>query len=103
MQLQPILIDGRWCQADVAATFRAENPATREPLPDSYPVSSWRDCDAVLDAAVAAADRLRSMPGVGIGRFLDRAAERIDARRDAIVPQAHLENGIADLAQAGRR
>jgi 2,5-dioxopentanoate dehydrogenase len=94
MQLQPILIDGRWCQADVAGTFRAENPATREPLADSYPVSSWRDCDAVLEAAVAAADRLRSMSGAQIGRFLDRAAERIDARHDAIVPLAHLETAL---------
>ena len=94
MQLQPILIDGRWCQADVAGTFRAENPATREPLADSYPVSSWRDCDAVLEATVAAADRLRSMSGAQIGRFLDRAAERIDARHDAIVPLAHLETAL---------
>ncbi len=94
MQLQPILIDGRWCQADVAGTFRAENPATREPLADSYPVSSWHDCDAVLNAAVVAADRLRGMSGAQIGRFLDRAAERIDARRDAIVRQAHLETAL---------
>ena len=88
MHLQPILIDGRWCQADVADTFRAENPATREPLADLYPVSSWHDCDAVLNAAVVAADRLRGVSGAQIGRFLDRAAERIDACRDAIVRQA---------------
>ncbi len=94
MQLQPILIDGRWRQADVAGTFRAENPATCEPLADSYPVSSWRDCDAALDAAVVAADRLRGMSGAQIGRFLDRAAERIDAGRDAIVRLAHLETAL---------
>ncbi len=94
MQLQLILIDGRWRQADAAGTFRAENPATREPLADLYPVSSWHDCDAVLNAAVVAADRLRGMAGAQIGRFLDRAAERIDAGRDAIVALAHLETAL---------
>ncbi|HKD37878.1 MAG TPA: aldehyde dehydrogenase family protein, partial [Pirellulales bacterium] len=95
MQLQPILIDGQWRQADVAGEFRAENPATREPLEESYPVSSWRDCDEALNAAVAAAARLRGMSGAQIAHFLDRAAERIDSQRDAIVRLAHLETALA--------
>jgi NADP-dependent aldehyde dehydrogenase len=57
-------------------------------------VSSWRDCNAALDAAVVAADRLRHMSGDQIAQFVDRAAERIDARRDAIVQLAHLETAL---------
>ncbi len=94
MQVQPILIDGRWCQADVAGTFQAENPATRDQLADLYPVSSRRDCEAVLNAAVAAANRLRGMTGAQIAHFLDRAAERIDSQRGAIVQMAHLETAL---------
>ena len=45
MTVQPILIDGQWRPARAGATFRAENPATREPLPEEYPISTWDDCD----------------------------------------------------------
>ena len=34
------------------------------------------------------------MPATEIGRFLDRAAERIDARREAIVAMAHAETAL---------
>lgn len=34
MTVQPILIDGKWREADAIDTFRAENPATCQPLPD---------------------------------------------------------------------
>ena len=36
----------------------------------------------------------RATDGAQIGRFLDRAAERIEARRDEIVPLAHLETAL---------
>ena len=45
MTIQNVLIAGRWRAANAAQTFRAENPRTKEPLPDEYPVSSWTDCD----------------------------------------------------------
>ncbi len=51
MSLQPVLIAGQWRAAVSGGTFRAENPATGETLPDEFPVSAWADCDAALDAA----------------------------------------------------
>ena len=49
---QPILIAGHWRPAQSSGTFRAENPATREPL-DEFPVSIWEDCDEALRVASA--------------------------------------------------
>lgn len=54
MTLQPILIDGQWRAGSARATFQADNPATRQPLPDEYPISSWQDCDDALAAATRA-------------------------------------------------
>ncbi|HEV2970998.1 MAG TPA: aldehyde dehydrogenase family protein [Pirellulales bacterium] len=94
MQSQPVLIDGQWRAAAAVKTFQAENPITRELLADLYPVSSWSDCEAALEAAVAAAERLREISAANIARFLERAAERIEARRGEIVAVAHLETGL---------
>ena len=49
--MQPILIAGSWRSANASSTFRAENPATKESLPEEYPVSTWADCEAALAAA----------------------------------------------------
>jgi len=94
MTVQPILIDGQWRQADATSTFRAENPATREPLPDEYPVSAWNDCDAALEAATAAFDVMRGMPGEDIARFLEEYASRIEARKDELIQMANAETAL---------
>lgn len=94
MTVQPILIDGRWCQADATSTFHAENPATREPLPDEYPVSAWKDCDAALDAAANAFESMRDTPSDGIARFLEEYASRIEGRKDELVEMANAETAL---------
>jgi NADP-dependent aldehyde dehydrogenase len=94
MTVRPILIDGQWREADAASTFQAEDPAKQERLPDEYPVSSWRDCDAALDAAVRAFRTLRSLPGAQIAAFLEEYANRIDACRDNLVAVAHAETAL---------
>src|SRR5262249_29439382 len=94
MTVYPVLIDGVWRDARRVSTFRAVNPATGEPMPGEYPVSSWDDCDATLDAPAAAAGELRNTPPPDIARFLTRFAERIEARKQEIVETAHLESGL---------
>ena len=70
MPLQNVLIAGRWRPADSTGTFRAENPATREPLDGEYPVSTWPDCDEALNAAAEAFDELsRACPPSESPRF----------------------------------
>src|SRR3954447_14090272 len=95
MSTRPVLIAGRWRPAQAASTFRADNPSTREPLPDEYPVSSWQDCDEALEAAAAAAVTLRKTPPAAIAAFLEGFAARIEARKDELVPRAHAESGLA--------
>ncbi len=94
MSAQPILINGQWCQTDATSTFRAENPATCKPLSDEYPVSSWKDCDAALDAATAAFEEMRGMPADAIADFLEEYASRIEARKDDLVEIGNAETAL---------
>ncbi len=94
MTLQPILIDGQWRQARAAGTFRAENPATRAPLPDEYPISAWDDCDEALAAANRAFAVLRTLRGERLAEFLEAFAAGIEARQDELVEMAHLETAL---------
>ncbi len=63
MSIQQVLIAGQWRDADRTGTFQADNPATKEALPDEFPVSAWSDCEAALQAASEAAAELRTMTG----------------------------------------
>ena len=94
MATEPILIAGKWRTADATGVFSSENPSTCEQLRKEYPVSSWADCEAALDAASAAFKALRSMPAARIADFLERYAELIEERRDSLVEMAHEETGL---------
>src|SRR5688572_21317696 len=94
MSLVPVLIAGEWRASKSSGSFRAENPATGEPLPAEFPISTWADCDAALAAATAAADVLRTTPPVSIAKFLTSYAARIEARAAELVEIAHAETGL---------
>ncbi len=94
MPLQPVFIAGGWRPARSNGSFRAENSATGELLPEEFPISTWADCDAVLDAAVKAAAELRQTPPAKIAKFFTRYAERIEVRAQELVDMAHLETGL---------
>ncbi len=94
MSLQPVLLAGQWRPASAAGTFRAENPATGETLPDEFPVSSWSDCELALDAAAAAATELRAALPKQIAGFLTRFAGRIEARSAELAAIACLETAL---------
>ncbi|MEP6167067.1 MAG: aldehyde dehydrogenase (NADP(+)), partial [Rhodopirellula bahusiensis] len=51
----PVLIAGTWREANAESTFQATDPNRNEKLDAAFPVSSWKDCDEALDAAVEAA------------------------------------------------
>lgn len=92
--MHKILINGEWRHANYSSSFQASNPATREVLPDEYPLSSWDDCDAALDAACRAAGILASLPGSQIASFLEQYAQRIEEQADQIVALANLETAL---------
>jgi NADP-dependent aldehyde dehydrogenase len=94
MAVEPVLIDGKWRQAQQVGTLRAVNPANGERLPFEYPISSWADCDAALAAASIAATKLSANPPSAVADFLDAYAERLAAHADAICAEANLETGL---------
>ena len=89
-----ILLDGQWQPAQLSGQFQAENPATGEPIPDLYPVSTWSDCEIALTAAARTAPLLRHTPPAQIADFLTRYAGRIEEQSAALVEMAHLETGL---------
>jgi NADP-dependent aldehyde dehydrogenase len=91
---QPILVKGKWVQSTSAVVFRPIDPNTGKMLDDQYPLSTWGDCEKVLDAAGAAFDQLQRLPRQQIARFLDSFADRIEAQADSICQLAHLETGL---------
>jgi NADP-dependent aldehyde dehydrogenase len=94
MTFQPILIAGQWRAANAISSFHAENPATGEKFSEAFPVSTWEDCDAALNAAVEAATILRGVPAEQLAKFLTRYAERIEARKTELVEITHAETAL---------
>lgn len=94
MSVQQVLIAGQWRDADRSGTFRADNPATKEALPAEFPVSTWSDCDAALQAATEAATQLRGVPSAQIAAFLEDYANRIEQRSGELVESAHSETAL---------
>ncbi|MEO1529523.1 MAG: aldehyde dehydrogenase (NADP(+)) [Planctomycetota bacterium] len=90
-----VLINGSWRPADATGSFQATNPNTNEKLPAEFPVSSWADCDAALDAAVLAAREMRSLPSEAIAEFLEAYANKIEAAKDSLAEAAFNETGLA--------
>src|SRR5499427_3472181 len=95
MALEPVLIAGEWRQpVNPTGSFKAIDPSTGKPLPESYPVSSIDDVTAAFRAAEEAVVALRTIPVDAIARFLDDYAARIEAAADALVDRANRETGL---------
>ncbi len=101
MSQSPVLLAGQWRAAKSSASFHAENPATGEKLPAEFPVSTWADCDAALNAAAEAAAILRTIPPEQLAKFLTRFAERIEARKVELVEAAHAETALPKSPRLG--
>jgi len=94
MSTQPVLIDGKWKPSSGTKTFQALNPATQSPLPDVYPVSPWAEIETAVKAASRAALAVAAWPGERFARFLERYADRIDARAGELVALANQETAL---------
>ncbi len=94
MSNQPVLIDGRWRAATAQSTFQSENPAAASSLDETFPVSTWEDCEAALAAAQRAAAQLRQSSPEQIARFLERYADLIDEHQADLAATAHTETAL---------
>lgn len=94
MTVQRVLIDGQWTVSAGTSTFQAVNPRTTEPIPESYPVSPWSEVEQVLSAANRAAEATRGWSGERFAAFLDKFADRIEARAADLIAIANLETAL---------
>ena len=92
---QPVLIAGRWRDAQAIDSFRATDPNCNRPIERDFPISSWKDIDEALRAAAAAATELRKTSPEKIAEFLELYAEMIQADAAGLVEVAHQETGLA--------
>ncbi|MGN6136981.1 MAG: aldehyde dehydrogenase (NADP(+)) [Aureliella sp.] len=93
-KLAPVLIDGRWQASASHESFQAMNPAKGEALDERFPVSSWDDCERILEAAVSAAAELRGLEPERIAAFLEDYAARIDANAAQLSELAATETAL---------
>ena len=89
-----ILVAGQWRNSSSSELFASFNPATGEQLDKQFPVSSWSDCEKILDAASDAAERLRGTPASDIADFLDGFAKLIDSRAEELSQIAAIETAL---------
>lgn len=92
--MEKVLIDGKWINSQSTGEFSAANPNTREPSSEGYPMSSWADCDAALEAAANAFLELRSLGSESIALFLETFATKIEEVSTELVDMAHFETGL---------
>lgn len=94
MSEHPILIGGEWTEAEGTDRFQAVEPSTGESIEEWYPVSARADIERAVEAGVEAARILAGLPDETRARFLERYAERIEARKDEITALAHRETAL---------
>ncbi len=92
--LADVLLAGKWQPSAGSQTFQSIDPSTGQPLPHSFPVSDWSDCDTALAAAAAAAEQLRQLPASQIADFLDAFAAQLEAHSDSLCGLAHSETAL---------
>lgn len=94
MEIAPILIADEWIPSSSAETFQAFNPATKEPLPERYPVSDRIDVERAMAAAAAAAAALLETSAEQRAEFLDDLAKRLERKGMDVVKRAELETAL---------
>lgn len=94
-EVAPVLLAGVWQPSrEQLDSVGAKNPATREPLPERYPVSGRADLLAALEAGHEAARALRNVEPDAIADCLERFAKLIEEHRRELAVLAHLETAL---------
>ncbi len=95
MDYQKVLIAGQWrAPQNPAGHFHAVNPATKQPLPEIYPVCGLDDVNEAILAGKRTAAELRLVPREQFARFLETFADGIEVHADELVDIANLETGL---------
>jgi alpha-ketoglutaric semialdehyde dehydrogenase len=92
--MEQIFINGQWRDSNHAGSFQAVNPTTGSTIERNFPVSTWEDIDAALNASVDAFRLLQACPTDKIAGFLETYADLIASDKDTLVALAHEETGL---------
>jgi alpha-ketoglutaric semialdehyde dehydrogenase len=95
MNMEKVLIDGSWIESQGREPFQAVDPQTGRSLSALYPVSPWSEVDRAVQAASAAAWRVRGWSGERFAAFLDAFAGRLENRAEELIATAHTETALA--------
>jgi NADP-dependent aldehyde dehydrogenase len=97
MRLSSVLINGAWrAPESPIGEFNAINPASKSPIPASFPVSSYKDIERALKASVSAVNELRLLDRYRIGKFLETYAGNILENKISIIKKAAEETGLPE-------
>lgn len=94
MVTHKVLISGQWRDSDSTGAFQADDPKAASFIEGEYPVSSWAECEAALDAAVNAFEQMKSLSADQIAGFLEKFADRIESRSAEICELASRETAL---------
>lgn len=87
-----MLIDGEWTQGSASNTQPVENPATQEVLAQ-VPMANTQDLDDALSAVEKGFAKWRATPAFERQIVMERAADLMVERRDAIAKTCTMEMG----------
>lgn len=87
-----MLIDGEWTAGTAHTSIAVENPATEDKLGD-LPFASAADLDRALEASAKGFDTWKKTPALERQAVMERAAQLMETRREAIARTCTLELG----------
>src|ERR1700757_2038343 len=93
--MEKVLIEGAWIESQGRETFQAVDPQSGKTLPGVYPVSPWSEIDRAVQAASAAAWRVRGWTGDRFAAYLEADAARLEKRAEELIAMAHAETALA--------
>jgi alpha-ketoglutaric semialdehyde dehydrogenase len=94
MNMQKLLLAGEWRVANASGELRAHDPHTGEAIGDSFPVSTWDDCDTALCAAAEAAIDLELVNDEAIAAFFEAYAAAIEANAEELSELTSAETAL---------
>lgn len=90
-----VLVAGGWREARLpAGSFRPVDPASGEPLPEEFPISSWPDIEEALRAGAEAANGMLGAGPDRIAGYLEALAAGLERRADSLIERAGRETGL---------
>lgn len=93
--MEALLIAGQWQPSrDHGGSFRADNPATGQPIGPEFPVSGAADVEAALAGAASAAPELAAVAPERVAAFLEAFADGIEAVADELCAIADEETAL---------